>query len=103
MESKIIEKLDLIIDDRYKYSDAVILYGKEVYKFKNFDISIAEHNLLSDADLYLKNSYCLLFRYKGAYITEQWTKELILYVEKDFLIKEIQETMYNLKGFYYMN
>ena len=103
MEKEIIEKLDLIINDRYKYYDAVIHYGEKIYKFKSFDISMSEYDFISGGHLRLKDAYYLLFEYKGVFITELWTKEFILNVKKEILFKEIEKTEYNLKGFYYMN
>jgi len=98
---EIIKKLDLIIDDRHQYS--TIVHGIETYRIKGFDISISQYDEIHNKDLTSDKLFFLFFRYKGACCTELWSEIFLLNAEKEILIKAINNTMYNLKGFYYLN
>jgi len=79
------------------------MMGVKIYEIKGINVLICEYNFNNNKYLKDRNEYYLLYRYKTSFIEKVWTEEFFLNVKKEILMKEIQETMYNLKGFYYIN
>ena len=102
MKKEIIEKLDLIIDDRYKYSNATILYNIQTYTIKGLNISISEFDHVNNKDLRSDNCILVFYRYKTAYKYGIWTSEAFLQLSKEIVLKMFKEELDGLKDFYYM-
>ena len=96
MDKQIIDKLDLIIDDRYKYSNSTVLYGIDTYKMQDIDVSISQYDQYDKKDLRVVGELCLLFRYKNAYAKVIMTDEFIMYIDKIVMASVISEHMNKL-------